>query len=581
MIKKLATIIICAVVGVACSGALHRIEGLTYFDLQIAPLPQCEAKEKVAVITIQRETFDRLDLVAYGNVLPRTWHAELLRRLGNAGARTVVFDLLFSVPSPDDEALRKVFQRPDIPPTILLVEPIFIGPIPPERLDFDIRRPAVMPVITPSKLHLGHSLAWEPDGVLRGIRATLRDRQLENMYYPNVASVAVELSKSIATDRGTSGTVHRQAKSEIREEENEIPIRWSLPPSPIEFSNAMSILDAGDSDVFRDAIVIVGATNQGQRLYDMHPTPIGDMSGAQFLAVAIQSVSSSLPPLRVAPLWIEWAISVAVALGVGWVCWHPTLVRLAAGIVLALAGPWVLTLVALQEGSALLSTTRPTLAALISVLITLSVVGYRQLPAWIRFHWGLAEEEMADLFVDLVDSTGTLAQVGIKGAAFMESVNELIARAVDRNSGHIERTIGDGAFAVFRSGKPGERAAYCYAAIHSLFHEFEKRAERFQQEFGVQPVIAVGAEWVRVEGRVLLSRGRAEFSTFGRDISYAARVQKAAASMNSRAAIGPKLRELLGEKAIIRARHELDLQGFGPNSTVFELEIGRSKTCSV
>lgn len=93
---------------------LERIErswGLNWLFQLRGPRP---APEGVVIVAIDQESAQRLSLPLRPSAWPRTVHAELVKELVRAGAKTVVFDLIFESPSPipaQDRALAEAIRR--------------------------------------------------------------------------------------------------------------------------------------------------------------------------------------------------------------------------------------------------------------------------------------------------------------------------------------------------------------------------------------------------------------------------------------------------------------------------------------
>ncbi|MCB0331131.1 MAG: CHASE2 domain-containing protein, partial [Bdellovibrionales bacterium] len=84
-----------------------------------------KAPEDVIVIALDEESYDNLE-VPMNKPWPRTLHAQLLRRLAKAGARKVVFDVIFGGPSDSEEADMELAEAFGLLPTAIGVEVIQI-----------------------------------------------------------------------------------------------------------------------------------------------------------------------------------------------------------------------------------------------------------------------------------------------------------------------------------------------------------------------------------------------------------------------------------------------------------------------
>ena len=545
------------------------LPGLAYLDLQISPQAETRAGPRIVVVTIRHETYDRLDLEAVGGTLPRDRHAHLLRLLRKAGARAVLFDLLFTERTAYDETFRRSLSEPDPMPIALLVEASRRGMRGNDETRFFVRRPTVLPFLRPPNVLLGQSQTWDPDNVVRGVKLLIEDRELPGTFYPHLAALAVsrDHAPEIADD-SVRVPGHRWTFGPA----DELRLRWSAPVPEFEYADALTRLEKGNDTPFQGATVIVGASDQGQRADDMHATPLGDRSGAQIIASAIRTLSEpDARQILPAPLRLEALAALLVALLTASLAVRPGLAKSLAAIGLACFGAFGLSAVALRFGSLALPSLGIATAGLVAAIVASVLGGSRLLPTWVRYRWSLREGEIAALFIDVEDSTVLLGRLKGGHRAFLESVQAAIAETVDRHGGDIERTMGDGAFAVFRRGTVTSRARACVATMRALADRFAKDAPANLDRFGVVPVLVLGAEMANVEGAVLRSRGREEFTTLGRDIAFAQRVQASAKTMETRCAIGSRLRIAVGESAGVVRLHERDLKGFEGKHPVSEI----------
>ncbi len=94
-----------AILVVAHLTGIPQRANLWLYDSLITSAP-APLSEDVAVIAIDEHSLEQLGQWPW----PRSTHAELIRRLGAAGVRTIVFDVLFPEPSPGDEELAQAMQ---------------------------------------------------------------------------------------------------------------------------------------------------------------------------------------------------------------------------------------------------------------------------------------------------------------------------------------------------------------------------------------------------------------------------------------------------------------------------------------
>lgn len=550
---------------------------LGHLDLHLTPSAKTDQQIKILVVTVRRETFAELGTASFGGTLPRRFHAQLLQGLRRAGAKAAVFDLLFTDPSPDDAVFRDAIQASDSLPISLLVEPLSEGIRDRDEVVFRAVRPTVLPLLRPEHVILGHPLAWEPDGILRGARLVIEDSDTPGVVYPHLGLAALTGTKAsdLESSLGIKGReVQVGDRSWMAGPGYEKLLRWAPAFPELEYSEALALLDDRRWEAFKDAVVIVGATNQGQRLDDMHPTAVGDMSGVQFIAQTANSLA--LPDARqprFASLGVLSALAFLLAWFALWISSAPSWWRSVAAILTPPALAFASSSVLLEAFSLHLGTLQAALPALLTAGAALGVHAVRHFPIWARLGWEGQSEDVCAVFFDVRGSTTMMAVAG-NAEGLMVKLQSLIAKAVDSNGGYIERTMGDGAFAVFRKGDSAARATAALRAILEIEAACRARSEEFSTAHGVSPQVVAGAEMAFVKGAVLRSRNRLEFSSFGRDIALAQRIEANSRAFKSLCAIGPRMRTLVGDpKGIELKPHLLPLKGFDSDVEVFEIVL--------
>lgn len=539
--------VLCTAFGVTIGAFAPSLNiGISHLDLQLRPIARTQARVETIVVRIDRTTFDRLGVIPVGDSLPRGQVAHFVRLARRAGAKALLIDLLFSHPSVQDEELRAAIGESGRMRIGLCVEPLRETGTATDRDTFPVARPFVLPVMTPQHVTLAHPIPWDPDGIIRGFWLSIFDEDLPRVSYPHLAFVA--------KGQKFGAGVHQ--------------MRWAMQAPEVEFSEVMRSLTVQAS--LAGKVVILGATNQGQRLNDMQPTPVGEMSGIQVVNQAVQSLADPRPIAESPPV-VDLAIGLALALLTTWLCLEPTWVRTLGALAVSLIGSWIISKGLLESVAVGCSILVPFSAALVAGLSALALTGIRYLPSWIRFGWRQDAEEIVALFVDIEDSTVLLGQVVGSERAFLEHAQRVIAATCDRHRGHIERSLGDGAFIVFRGTDQAAKITRCLATMRELERDFASHRDIFVQAYGVTPNIVQGAELAIVEGAVLRSRGREEFTTFGHDINFAQRVQSSAKAFESRMAVGPKLRQASDSAGFAEEPRMMELKGFEGLHPVWEV----------
>ena len=126
------------------------------YDTLITATP-AEPADDVVVIAIDELSMDRLGRWPW----PRTTHAQLIEKLHQAGAKTIVFDILFPEPSPADQAMANAMQKHG---NVIL--PLHLSP--PSR-HYLISEQLPAPALASAAATPGHAhVELDEDGLARG-----------------------------------------------------------------------------------------------------------------------------------------------------------------------------------------------------------------------------------------------------------------------------------------------------------------------------------------------------------------------------------------------------------------------------
>ena len=265
------------------------------YDTLITANP-AEPADDVVIVAIDELSVDRLGRWPW----PRTTHARLIEKLDKAGAKTIVFDILFPEPSPDDQELARAMRNHG---NVIL--PLHLSP--PSRNYLISEQPPV-PALASAASALGHAhVELDEDGLARGLylRNGLGDQlwpslalaasgePLPNVEPPDVPPYTnVRQHYRAIPMAGGSGTLPSYSYTEILD----------LPAAPEAFSGKTAF---------------VGATAPG--FGDILPTPFSGlnqpMSGVEFHANSYSALMKDELISRVAtPIAIGLAVLVIVFL---------------------------------------------------------------------------------------------------------------------------------------------------------------------------------------------------------------------------------------------------------------------------
>ena len=306
-------------------------------DILYQPYP---VSDVVTIVEITDETLER-----YGrwSAWPRSLHADLIRKLSDAGADVIVLDFTFVSSTEDDEILRAAMRRAGN-----VVQPILgqgdafhreSGP-----LEFEASLQPV-PSLAASSVALGHTnFRHDEDGYVRRLPLVA---SLGGELYPNLALAAIQVYLGEATDASGSIESVPISNGKLLFAGREIPVNaWTEmlvhyagpPASPDRTTFRMvsyeDVLDGKvPAEAFRDKIVLVGITATAEP--DRYLTAVSQngrpMYGVEILANAIETIWSGRF-IQLAPLSLRIAIMVVLGVIVGLLSTRPW-VGLVAGVI--------------------------------------------------------------------------------------------------------------------------------------------------------------------------------------------------------------------------------------------------------
>lgn len=250
------------------------------------PLP-----DNVVIVAIDETSLDSLGRWPW----PRSMHGKLIHRLDQAGAATIVFDILFPDPSPDDQFMAAAMeQHGDV------VLPVHLSSLSRDRLMTDHLPAAPLAEAASS---LGHAhVELDRDGLARGLYLF---NGLANRIWPALA-VAAAGHLAPQTDNNAAPYMN------IRRQYAAVPLVGGAGTLPT-YSYA-DILEAAPSpEVFQGKTVFIGATAAG--FGDILPTPFSSMSqpvsGVEFHA---NSYHALMTKRLIRPLAEGWGQGLAIAI---------------------------------------------------------------------------------------------------------------------------------------------------------------------------------------------------------------------------------------------------------------------------
>jgi adenylate cyclase len=255
--------------------------------------PGADPTEDIVIVGIDDKSLDKLGQFSSW---PRSYHAQIVNILAKSGARVIVFDVLFSEPSPDDEELAASIRNagnvilPFVHPVQTHKSTAIGQTIAPEE--------AIRPleVFEEGAIAVGHAVMFpDEDGIVRRLPLIIPG---DDLYEPSLALTTIARYLRRSQDIGSpirDNSLPFAGRAIPLDDSGNMLINYTDDAaSPLNF-NTVSYVDAlreaGSSAGFQDKIVVIGVTATG--LGDTFWTPMGRvMNGVDLHAAAMQTILS-------------------------------------------------------------------------------------------------------------------------------------------------------------------------------------------------------------------------------------------------------------------------------------------------
>jgi len=537
--------------GAWASGALDQPEHDfvdARFDVRGAQGPPPD----VVVVGIDEDAFTRLGQWPFS----RAVHARAIRRLLDAGARTVAYDVQFSEPSDSPAADRRLVAAARDPRVVMGTAELFRDGT---------------PVVLPGIRRVGYAnFPVDGDGAMRTVEGSFHG-------VPTLATLA---------GGGDPRTGDR-------------PIDFAGPAGTVtEIPFARVVRGRFDPAAVRGKVVVVGAT--APTLQDLHPTAVDDlMPGPEINANAIQTVLDGYPledaglatgilvllaaafaaPLATLPRRPLGPLARALAAGA------LGLAALLAGAQLAFDAGWILPL-----APPLLALVLGTLGAVAATYATEVRARRRVRAAFARFVPPAVVDEIVErdgvppkridatvVFCDLRGFT-SLAE-GLAPDQVIEVLNRylsMVSGAVFDHGGTVVSYQGDGVMSVF--GAPLEQpdhAARAVAAARQIATDGLPQFNRWLHDSGLTDRtldVGIGVNSGPVMSGSVGSERRLEYAAVGDATNVAARLQALSRDAPERIFVAGTTVDRLGAGADgLRRFGEIELRGRSEPVVVYAL----------
>jgi adenylate cyclase len=534
---------------------------------------------------------------------PFPWSREvwalLLDRLFGAGARMVMFDMIFSPPNDGDSAFHAALDR--------YHDKVVLG------VNFDVANSAqaVTPnatLIPPPQLQddrVGFVNFWtDPiDGKIRAVTYRVTDRQLADLPPDPSEEVYQSLSARALAKIGHANDVPQDFRGHM--------IRFTSPdafaPQPLYevFDPKFWHANYADGAFFKDKIVMVGSSAQVEHdtvVTPMTPTTLGAALHLQAMAAAMNHEFLRATPPRT---------GLALVGAAGLIAWSlVAFLRrplLCLGTLVVITGTYLGAARFFYDKTGLLLLTVPVLSALVlSGLFSLSfeyvlerlekLRTRRTLERYVSRNLVKEVLENPDsyysslrgarlpvtvLFSDLIGFT-TLSEKGDPEALVVQ-LNEYLSRmtsVVFSNGGTLDKFIGDGIMAVWgnvRSFGMAEDAKNCARAALGMRRELRKLNQKWREEGRMGFGMGIGINHGEVIVGNVGSHQRMDPTVIGDSANLASRIEGLTRVYGLDILVGATAAELVRDEVYLRSVARVQVKGKTKPVDVFTFIGGRNE----
>jgi len=532
---------------------------------------------------------------------PFPWSREvwalLLDQLFAAGARLVVFDLLFNPPNEGDAAFHAALDR--------YRDKVVLG----ANFDMENGAQAVTPndsLILPPQLlddRVGFVNFWpDPiDGKVRAVAYRVTNRELAGLPSHPSEEVYESLSARALRKIGRGNDVPRDLRAEM--------IRFTAPdafqarPLYEVFDQKLWRADYGDGAFFKDKIVMVGPS--AQVLHDIVDTPMSPVTSGPSLHLQAMAAALGHQFLRPTPPRIALALVGAAGL-VAWAL--IALVRkplICVGGLVVISASYLGAARLLYDNSGLLLLTVPVLAALIlSGVFSLGFEYAVERLEKLRTRRTLERYVSKNLVKEILDNPGsyysslrgvrvpvsilfsdligftTLAEKA-DPEALVAQLNEHLSAmtsVIFSNGGTLDKFIGDAIMAVWgnvRSLGMAQDAKNCARAALAMRRELAQLNEKWRGEGRMGLGMGIGINQGEVIVGNIGSQERMDPTVIGDSVNLASRLEGLTRVYGVDILVGASAAELVRDEIHLRSVARVQVKGKAKPADVFTFVAAR------
>ncbi len=533
---------------------------------------------------------------------PFPWSREiwvlLLDRLFGAGARLVMFDLVFNNPNDGDPAFRAALDR--------YHDRVVVG------MNIDTRNnkqivlpnPQLVPHPAQTDDRVGFVNYWndEIDGKLRAARFFTSERQLAEVAPALGDEIYASMPARALTKLGRSGDIPQDQRDHLfRFSSND-----AYPPFPLwqVFLPSLWHANYADGAIFKDKIVIVGGS--AQILHDFIVTPMNPAAPGPAVHLQVIAATEAHEFLRQTPTGVMLALVPAAGV-IGWGL-IPFLRRpiLSLFLLIAIVAIYLAAARVAYDRSGFILATVPVLSTLLLCGVSTLGIDYaierreklrtrRTLERYVSKN--LVKEILENpggyynslkgsripatmLFSDIVGFTTLSEKADEK--ELVRQLNEYLTAMTDvvfRNDGTLDKFIGDGIMAVWGNVKSQGVAKDAKAAAHAALgmrRELLRLNNGWKTEGRMTLGMGIGINHGDVLAGNIGSQDRADLTVIGNAVNLAARLEGLTRIYGVDILVGTSAADLIRDEFHLRSVARAQVKGKTEPVDVFAIVEART-----